>query len=136
MKNLFLKLGRWFRAFMHGRYGFDELSNFLSIVTLVFVVLSLFWRHFSIAAWVLLFWSLFRTYSRNISARSRERAFYLRVRRRVKDFFKLQKNKHRDRKTHKYYKCPKCRSMLRVPRRGGRIEIKCPKCGNKFEKKT
>ncbi len=136
MKNFFLKLGRKFRTFMYGRYGFDELTGFLSVATVLFVVLALFWRYFNIVAWLILLYSVFRIYSRNIAARSRERAFYLRIRTKVQGFFRLRKNKFRDRKTHRYYKCPSCRSMLRVPRGRGKIEITCPRCGKKFIKKS
>lgn len=136
MKNFFLKLGRKFRSFMYGRYGFDELTSFLSVLTVIFVVLALFWRYFNIVAWLILLYSVFRIYSRNISARSRERARYLRIRTKVQNVFRLQKNKHRDRKTHRYYKCPACRSMLRVPKGRGKIEITCPRCGKKFIKKS
>ncbi len=136
MKDFFLKLGRKLRAFLHGRYGFDELSNLLSVLTVIFVLLTFVSKYFGIAAWALLLWSLFRTYSRNITARSRERAAYLRFRNKIRDFFKLRKNKFRDRKTHKYYKCPGCKATLRVPRGKGKIEITCPKCRRKFIKKT
>ncbi len=136
MKNFFLKLGRKIRAFLYGRYGFDELSALLSILALIFVILSRVWVYFGIFAWAILLFSLFRTYSRNLSARSRERAAYLRVRNKIRDFFRLRKNKFRDRKTHKYYRCRGCRSMLRVPKGKGKIEITCPKCKRKFTKKT
>ena len=33
---------------------------------------------------------------------------------------------------YNYYTCPKCRCALRVPKGKGRIQITCPKCGEKF----
>ncbi len=39
-------------------------------------------------------------------------------------------------KIYAYYKCPKCRAELRVPRGKGKIKIKCPKCGEEFIKRT
>ena len=39
-------------------------------------------------------------------------------------------------KVYAYYRCPKCRTELRVPRGKGKIKIKCPKCGEEFIKRT
>ena len=41
-----------------------------------------------------------------------------------------------DKEHFKFFKCPSCRQKIRVPRGKGRIEITCPRCGNKFIKKT
>lgn len=43
---------------------------------------------------------------------------------------------HEDRKQFKFFKCPACRQKIRVPRGKGRIEITCPRCGDRFIKKT
>ena len=37
---------------------------------------------------------------------------------------------------HRYYACPKCRQPVRVPRGKGKIAITCPKCKERFIKKT
>lgn len=39
-------------------------------------------------------------------------------------------------KDHKYFFCPKCGQSVRVPKGAGKIRVKCPKCGEKFEKKA
>ena len=39
-------------------------------------------------------------------------------------------------KEHRYYDCPRCRQQVRVPRGKGKISITCPKCKEKFVKKT
>lgn len=39
-------------------------------------------------------------------------------------------------KDHKIYKCPQCKSYLRLPKGKGKILITCSNCGHKFEKKT
>ena len=52
--------------------------------------------------------------------------------------FGLYKNIWRDRKTHKYYKCPGCAAFVRIrkPEKGRRILVTCPKCRQSFEKRT
>jgi predicted phosphohydrolase len=45
----------------------------------------------------------------------------------------LEQLKDRD---HRYFDCPRCRQRVRVPRGKGKISISCPKCHEKFVKKT
>ena len=136
MKRWFQNMGEKMQAWMYGRYGYDELSKFLSICAIVLVFLSAFLPFLNPIALVMLFWSMFRTYSRNIAKRQSERAAYLQFTGKFKQFFKLRKNMIRDRKTHRYYKCPGCKAYLRVPKGRGKIEISCPKCKNKITRTT
>ena len=46
------------------------------------------------------------------------------------------KDQWANRKLYHYYRCPKCRQKLRVPRGRGRIQISCPRCGTQFIKKS
>ena len=39
-------------------------------------------------------------------------------------------------RNNRYFNCPKCRQTVRVPRGKGKISITCPKCREKFIKKT
>ena len=39
-------------------------------------------------------------------------------------------------KDHKIFKCPQCKTYLRVPKGKGKILVTCANCGNKIEKKT
>mgnify|MGYP004666140193 len=41
----------------------------------------------------------------------------------------------KDRK-NRYFLCPRCRQTVRVPRGKGKIMITCPKCKEKFQRKT
>ena len=64
-------LGRWFRRFMEGRYGNDKLNNAILGAAMFFVVLTLFIPNPLVdliahgIAYVLMFWAIFRTCSRN-----------------------------------------------------------------------
>ena len=81
-------------------------------------------------------YSLFRVLSKNYEARRKELNWYLRWSEKPKAELKLLGNKFRDRKTHKYFKCKECKTVLRVPKGRGKIEITCPKCRMKMIKKT
>lgn len=123
---------------MYGRYGNDALTKFLLILGLIFMIISLFphlsWLYFLAAA--VLIWSLIRSFSRNFSARRRELDFYLRIKNPIVNFFKLSRNKWRDRKTHVYFKCKKCKAVLRVPKGKGSIVVICTRCKDRIEKNT
>ena len=128
------------QVFMQGRYGRDELSMVLTISAIVFIILALFrpLRFFIYIALAILIWSLFRTYSKNHSARRKELDAYLKIKNTVISKFKLIKSMWRDRGTHIYIKCPNCKATVRLskPPKGKRILVTCPKCKNQFEKRT
>jgi len=125
---------------MQGRYGYDELSQFLFISGLVLLVLSYipYLKIFYFIAFVLMIWACFRTFSKRIYKRQMERQKYLAINNKIKQQFLLYKNVWRDRKTHKYIKCPYCKAIIRIskPGKGKTIAIHCPKCGQGFEKRT
>ncbi len=140
MKQWFQKLGYKISRFMYGRYGNDELTTAILIASLVLILISAiplpFFFLFAVAAWLLMFWSIFRSFSRNIAKRRRELECYLRIKNKPRNALKLRKNKKRDKNTHVYFKCPKCKSVLRVPLGKGSIIVTCPRCNEKIEKNT
>ena len=123
---------------MYGRYGTDTLSTVLLYVYFAFVlictVVSIFVRSiwfslfYYVVATALVVWMLSRMFSRNIAARKRENDKFC-------GFFKLRKNKFRDRKTHVYRKCPSCKAVLKLPKAKGKHFVVCPRCKNRFEVK-
>lgn len=122
---------------MVGRYGYDRLSRDVLFLGLGFWVLSLFaFRYVFVALYdVCLLYSVWRALSRNIYKRQKELAAYLRLMEKPERFFRLQKQKHADRKTHKYFACA-CGKTLRVPRGKGKIKIRCAACGKEMIKRT
>lgn len=138
MKNFLSRMAVRAQRFMYGRYGSDELTIVLMGTALLFFLLSGFralWFLYFVGA-LLLVLSTFRSLSRNLAARRRERECYLRLIAKPKSFFKLQKNKRRDRKTHVYFHCAHCRAVLRVPRGKGKLDVTCPRCHKVTVKKT
>ena len=124
-------------SFMIGRNGGDALSRALLILYLALFVVNLFAHSWvlTLIEYAIAVYALFRMLSRNLPARRRENAWYLKYENGVKDFFKLQKSKWRDRKTHAYRRCPQCKSMLRLPRQQGKHTVRCPQCQHRFETK-
>lgn len=126
-----------------GRYGNDHLNLFIMLVSLIFGVATFFAYGigdliFSILQLMFLALWLMRAFSRNFYRRRAENTVFLRIWGRVKAFFRPVKGffaRLADRK-HRYFKCPKCKSRLRVPRGRGKITITCPRCRNMFDKKS
>ncbi len=124
------RIGNWFRHFMAGRYGTDKLNMFILgagvAACVLTMILSIWWLDLSLTAlsYGLMIWAISRTFSRNTYKRYQENRKFLLFLERIKD------------RKHRQYHCPKCRQLVRVPRGKGKISIKCPKCGEKFIKKT
>ena len=129
------KLRQWFRWFMAGRYGTDKLNMALLVTALVLCLLPSVLGIFGIsipplalflalASYALTGYAIFRCFSRNTYKRYEENRKYLRFVERLKD------------RDHKYFDCPRCRQPVRVPRGKGKIAITCPKCKEKFIRKS
>ena len=128
--------------FMQGRNGVDSLSKFLLITGVVVVLLSaLFGSHpvgmfFYFPGWVVIIYCYFRMFSRNISKRYAENEAFLNRTYKIRSFFQKQINIWKQRRVYHIYTCPGCRQKIRIPRGKGKIEIRCPKCGTTFIKKS
>jgi len=125
---------------MQGRYGYDELSRFLIIAGLVLMIVScLPYLHFLyILGFAAALYSWLRVLSKNYNKRRKELDRYLSIKYSIAGKIRLYKSMWRDRKTHKYCKCPDCKAVARIarPEKGKRILIACPKCGRRFENRT
>lgn len=126
------------RRFMIGRYGTDGLNQFLSIASLVLLLIAIVSR-IRLFTWLSaapLLFCCYRTFSRNISKRTEENYKFYTLKDRVDNKFRGLKEQWANRKVYHYYRCPQCRQKLRVPRGRGRIQISCPRCGTQFIKKS
>ena len=126
------------QRFLYGRNGMDILGKDVYIFSIILIILNLFVRSGIIGLIALfgLFYSIFRALSRNIASRSAENLKYIALRNKVTGRFRLGKRQWEDRNTYRYYICPSCTQKVRVPKGRGRIEIRCPKCGSTFIKRT
>lgn len=120
--------------FMQGRYGNDGLNLFIISLALVFSILNMFIRRgvFRIVSYALIFYALWRMLSRNIWERQKEYQSYLLYSKKYWDKINVIRRNMKD-KEHKYFLCPNCHQMARVPRHRGKIEITCPRCRKKFD---
>lgn len=123
---MFKRIGAALRQFLIGRYGMDQLNMLLLYVNLILAIVVLFtgslWLN--VLTYIPLGIIVFRMLSKNIPARHEENRRYLQLRDRLKD------------RNNRYFRCPKCRQMVRVPKGKGKIAITCPRCRERFVKKT
>ena len=124
------RLSAGLRDFMAGRYGTDKLNMVILSVGLAVSLLSVFFRHppvnllLVVLSYGLMIWAIWRTLSRNTYKRYQENRKFLQLVDRAKD------------RNNRYFDCPKCRQLVRVPRGKGKISITCPRCQEKFIRKT
>ena len=124
------RLKQWLQQFMAGRYGTDKLNMYLLGLGLILCLLSMFIPValadllLTTGSYALMFYALFRCFSRNTYKRYQENRRFLLLLDRLKD------------REHRYFDCPRCRQPVRVPRGKGKIVITCPKCREKFTKKS
>jgi hypothetical protein len=126
---------------MIGRNGMDALNRFLSVVLLVLVAVEMILRGraamaLSFLSLVLLVVIYFRMFSRNLYRRSQENGTYLRMRYPIVSAVQGWRDRFRQRKDYRFFRCPSCRAWLRVPRGKGQINIVCRKCGTSFRRRS
>ena len=128
--------------FMQGRYGVDTFCRFLLVAGLIVVFLSAFLGSsvvgmiFYLLGWVMIIYCYFRMFSRNVSKRYAENQAFLAKTYKIRSFLQKQKNIWNQRRVYHIYTCPNCRQKIRIPKGKGKIEIRCPKCGTTFIKKS
>ena len=129
---------RRFSDFMLGRYGPDQLYFALFVIAILLGLLSSITRFYilSLLSYLVLIFAIYRFFSRNIVKRRAENDVFLRYWGPVRYRFRRFKERLKSRKTHKFFKCPKCGVLNRIPRGKGKIEITCPRCGEKFIRKS
>ncbi len=128
------------RRFMYGRCGVDQLNIFLLIAAVVLNLIAMILSRLgtahsfpfcailslalSLVSYGFLFIYVFRFFSRNLEKRILENRRYLTWKTRILD------------RQNRYYRCPNCKQTVRVPKGRGKICIKCPKCSEKFIRKS
>ena len=127
----------WLAAFMLGRNGVDHLNKLLFRTAAVIAALNLLLlRQIGSVPFLIAGYALFRTLSRNLPMRQAEDVLVLEKCRRVKAILSGAVQRAKQRRDYRFFSCPGCRSYLRVPRGKGRIQVTCPRCGHRFDRRS
>ena len=138
MNNFLQKLRDTMYRLSYGRYGADALSKFLLWGGIGFWGVYIFTRIRFLYSIAVLMWvfNIFRCYSKNFAQRRKELDAYLFYKNKFDSKTAIYKRMWREKDTHRFFKCPTCKTVVRLPKGKGKIEISCPKCKTKFVKKT
>lgn len=126
--------------FMQGRYGVDQLSNFLIGLAVVVALIGLFVKSpwLQIFCWGFILLGYVRIFSRNISKRYAENQKFLDKTFGIRNTFaKLKYRMKYGKQTavpYYIYQCRKCGQKIRIPKGKGKIMVTCPKCKYQFKK--
>jgi hypothetical protein len=126
------------QRFMYGRYGIDDLNQFLMYVAFVLLILGLFIRSslYNFLVFLIIAVYYYRMISKNHTKRYSENQKFLEIKARiVQPIQRYRLNKARN-KGYRIFTCPSCKQKVRVPKGKGKINIMCPKCMTEFIKRT
>lgn len=126
------------RQFLDKCYGFDLLGYLLLATCVLLTMLS---RLFdvvlpSLLASIALVWAVARAFSHNIHKRWEENQRLVKWLPNLRHALSDGMMRHKQRRDDKFFRCPGCRNRLRLPRGKGRIQITCPRCGQRFGGRT
>ena len=128
----------FFSKLTYGSYGSDQLGRAILYASILLLFLSfalgstLCW-YLSIAGYI---WAIFRVFSKNREKRQAENALYLQKIARVRTEIRQAIVRFRNRNQYNYFKCPQCRTRMRLTRGCGEKNVICPKCKNAFKMKA
>ena len=129
LKSLTYKFRVWLVRFMTGRHGVDELSIF----TLSASTGKERTGKIVIAGEI---YTLFRIFSKNNAKRAEENRKYTTWSRKTRFNLKAFLLRLKMRREYKYFRCPGCKSLMRLKRGQGEVEMDCPKCHTRFKQKS
>ncbi len=134
----------WFNNLFHGRQGMGELSKAmfwwglacLLVSTLLSALLNgVLSLPFSWIGLLLILLCFLRAFSRRLEQRELENGAYLAFLERRRRQWEMRKERFRQRRDFRFFKCPGCGTILRVPRGKGKIHINC-RCGYVLYRRT
>lgn len=120
------------QRFMAGRYGNDQLNQFIFIVAIISMVLEIITRQslFYTLTLVLLILAYVRVFSRNINKRYEENMKFLQRKDAILNKFRKQKYYAAQRRNYHIYTCPQCKQKIRIPKGKGRSVLHARNAGH------
>lgn len=151
MGDFFNNLNAKFQSFMLGRNGSDKLARWALGAAFIAILINLFIPNLILFAlsYALLFYSIYRMFSRNVAARQAENAkfealigrFGSKGNRQTRSDAKAtgpkrnSSSKGADADKIKFA-CEQCGQSLSVPKGRGTLKVTCPKCHHQMKVKS
>ena len=142
------KIKQSLRNFMSGRNGADRLGLTLLWTGLILYILGTLIGTASGTFWMLLgsllnlagfacyVLCIYRMFSRNLTKRQAENRRFESACARSKTQLRQAKNRFKNRKQYKYFRCPQCHAWLKLKRGSGEGTLTCGKCKHAFKAKA
>lgn len=126
---------------MIGRNGSDDLTRFIAFASGILLVIAMFGGgSSSYVLWILavigLVYCYFRIFSKNYVKRREENMRFVNLKNEFLSYLRGAKERYSQRRDYKFFRCPSCHTILRVPRGKGKVKVVCRKCGTSFIRKT
>ena len=127
---------------MAGRNGNDQLNRLLMLADVIALLLASLLSRTALGsvlyvlALILLVLTYYRMFSRDVYRRRSENERYLREKQKLLSRLRVLRERWRQRKDYRFFTCPSCKAVMRVPRGKGRIRVVCQKCGSTFTGKS
>lgn len=132
------KIKETFRGFMSGRYGTDALSTALVVGGLILYVLDLILGTgiISLLGTAAYIYAIFRMMSRNVEKRSDENRRFVAKYEQLRKSLTQARARFANRKEYKYFRCPECKSWIRLKRDTGEVTVTCSRCHTSFDQRA
>lgn len=126
------------RQFMAGRHGADELTNTMVIIALVLMLFTAVTGSslLNLISLILYGVSIFRMFSRNVAKRYEENRKFVEWRQKLTTSVSQRWVRLKNTKKYRYFKCPECGALLKLPRKVGEVTVTCGKCRHSFKQKA
>lgn len=126
-----------FYYFMQGRYGSDKLNTHIMYLVIFLFLMQLLVQNDLVLVLAYVLWgiSIYRMFSKKIVQRRKENNYYIQLIQPLQLWFNLMRRQLKDSK-HRYYRCPKCKQLVRIPKHQGVVTITCPKCYHQFDRRS
>jgi LSD1 subclass zinc finger protein len=124
------------KRLFRGCYGGDQLSMAMTYASLALILFGAL-PHMEVLlaiAYALVILSFARMFSRNSAARRKENEWFLRKTAPLVTRFFQARARFKNRRLYAYFRCPGCRSWLKLPRGAGKVTVTCGKCGRQSNK--
>lgn len=111
----------------------DFLNWCILAITIVCMITNIFLnsKYIWLLACLFLGGFVYRQFSKNVWKRNRENLVFLNVTQDARKFVKVTFNNMTNKKD-KWFICPNCKQIAKVPKKRGNIEITCPKCNSRY----
>lgn len=138
MSNFFDKLNGRLATALQGSNGPDTLGRWAMGLGLLFALLNIFFYNivFTALSFMLMFYAVYRLFSRNVPARQAEDEKFRAFIKRPANTLRRTQKKAANHKTTAYLTCSECGQHLSVPKGKGMIRVVCPKCKHETTTRT